>query len=173
VRVSNEGVHIDDFYSLMTQSGTYIFVPGRTTWPRDRIDARLPAVPLLDKQGRPVFDKKGKPKTEAASRYLDRVRPVEAMSWHPGEPLLIKDRLPASGGWVPRKGVSTFNLYLPAPPITGDPSKADIWVEHIRMIYPEAAEHSLDWMAHRVSAPAKRSITRWCGAARRASARTP
>jgi hypothetical protein len=150
--MSQEGVHIDDFYSLMTQAGTYIFVPGRTTWPRDRIDARLPPVPVLE-HGRPALNGKGKPKTEPASRYLDRERPVEAMSWHPGEPLVIKDRLPLSGGWIRRKGVSTFNLYLPAPPITGDPSKADIWVAHIRTIYPDEAEHSLDWMAHRVQRP--------------------
>jgi hypothetical protein len=153
--MSEEGVHIDDFYSLMTQAGTYIFVPGRTTWPRDRIDSRLPPVPVLE-HGRPVLNGKGKPKTEPASHYLDRERPVEAMSWHPGEPLLIKDRLPLSGGWIRRKGVSTFNLYLPAPPITGDPSKADIWVEHIRTIYPDEAEHSLDWLAHRVQRPGEK-----------------
>jgi hypothetical protein len=155
--VSDSGVHIDDFYSLMTQSGAYIFVPGRTTWPRDKVDGRLPAVPLLDKQGRPVLDKKGKPKIEAASRYLDRVRHVEAMSWDPGEPLVIKDRLPSKNGWVRRQGAGTLNLYLPPPPIVdGDPGKAGIWVEHIHTIYPEAAEHSIDWMAHRVQRPGEK-----------------
>jgi len=154
--MSEEGVHIDDFYSLMTQAGTYIFVPGRTTWPRDRIDARLPRVPLLE-HGRAVLDGKGKPKTEPASCYLDRERPVEAMGWMPGAPLLIRDRLAASSGWVKRKGVSTFNLYLPPPPIVdGDPAKAGPWLEHLRRIYPDDAEHILDWEAHRVQRPGEK-----------------
>jgi hypothetical protein len=54
--VSDEGVNFTDFHSYMRQSGTYIFIPDRSAWPRDRIDARLPAMPLVDKQGRPVLD---------------------------------------------------------------------------------------------------------------------
>jgi hypothetical protein len=154
--MSDEGVNTTDFYSLMTRSGTYLFIPDREHWPRDRIDARLPRVPVI-KNGKAVLDKKGKPVTEAASIWLDKHRPVEAMSWLPGAPLLIADRLPAASDWVHRKGVHTFNMYIPPPVfVDGDPAKATPWLEHIHAIYPDDAEHSLDWMAHRVQRPGEK-----------------
>jgi hypothetical protein len=44
------GVNLDNFYSLMRQTG-YIFVPCRDLWPRASVDARLGKQPVLNKNG--------------------------------------------------------------------------------------------------------------------------
>jgi hypothetical protein len=42
------------------------------------------------------------PQFIAASRWLDENKPVEQMTWAPGEPQLIRDRLITGGGWIKR-----------------------------------------------------------------------
>ena len=56
-------------------------------------------------KGRPVLDKDAKQKAIAASAWLDQNRPVEQMTWAPGEPMEIKDRLISDGGWIERPGL--------------------------------------------------------------------
>jgi hypothetical protein len=63
-------------------------------------------------------------KAIAPTKRLDQHKPVEQMTWAPGEPLLIRDRLIADTGWIDRQGVSVFNLYRPPTIERGDPSKA-------------------------------------------------
>jgi hypothetical protein len=54
----------------------------------------VPRVPLYDADGKPVqSEKTGKPLRIAASAWLDRYRPVEQMTWAPGEEMLNRDRL--------------------------------------------------------------------------------
>src|SRR5262245_32065710 len=92
------GICREDFVAYMPQHN-YIFVPTREPWPAASVDARLKPTPLLDATGNPIKDDKGKPKFIAASTWLDQNRPVEQITWAPGEPLLIKDRVIAEGGW--------------------------------------------------------------------------
>ena len=76
------------------------------------------------------------------------------MTWAPGLPVEIKDRLIAQGGWFDRKGCSVFNLYRPpvVKPIAGN---ADRWLHHIDRLYgAEHAAHIVRWCAHRVQKPA-------------------
>jgi len=94
-RVSRE-----DFHAYMPQHN-YIFIPTRDLWPVSSVDARLPALLLPD--GR----------TLKASKWLDRNRPVEQMTWAPGLPMLVENRLISEGGWIHRNGCKTFNLYRP------------------------------------------------------------
>ena len=56
-------------------------------------------------------------------------------------------------GWIDQPGRQVFNLYRPALILLGDPTKAQPWVDHVRKIYPEDAEHIFDWLAHRVQKP--------------------
>src|SRR5262249_27880648 len=100
-----EAVSLDDFYAYMPQH-TYIFVPIREIWVAAGVNARI--APLDD-----GVDEKGEPKIIKATTWLDRNKPVEQMTWAPGEPMLIRDRLIAGGGWFERPGASCFNLYLP------------------------------------------------------------
>ncbi len=47
------------------------------------------------------------------TEYLDARRAVEQMTWAPGQPLVISDRLVSGGGWIERPGCHCFNLYRP------------------------------------------------------------
>ncbi|MEX2125813.1 MAG: primase-helicase family protein [Woeseia sp.] len=94
-----------------------------------------------------------------ASAWLDENRPVDQMTWAPGEPMLIEDRLIAHGGWIDRTGCRCFNLYLPpqeAKGIRGNPDKAFRWIEHVRKLYDEDACHIVEWLAHRVQRPGEK-----------------
>jgi hypothetical protein len=88
-----------------------------------------------------------------ASTWLDRNKPVEQMTWAPGCPMVIRDKLILEGGWIERPGAACFNLYHPPTIAPGDPAKAGHWIKHVRFIYPEDADHILDWLAHRAQRP--------------------
>src|SRR5262245_54269577 len=75
------------------------------------------------------------------------------MTWCPGYPMLIKDRLVVAGGWIERPEVTCFNHYRPPRIKSGDASKAGPWVDHIHKIYPNDADRIIVWSAHRVQRP--------------------
>ena len=52
-----------------------------------------------------------------------------------------------------RNGITTFNLYLPPTIELGDPNAAEPWLEHVYRVYPDDAEHIIQWLAHRVQFP--------------------
>jgi len=119
---------------------------------RERERAHSP-IEVKDENGVPLLDNKGKPVVLSAGSWLDRFKPVEQMTWAPGLPMIIRDRLILEGGWIERPGVACFNLYLPPAVPPGDLAKAGPWFDHIRYIYPEEADHIVDWLAHRVQRP--------------------
>jgi hypothetical protein len=133
------GVTLDDFYAYMPLH-RYIFVPSRDLWPAASVNTRVAAI---NQQGKPI----------KASSWLDRNQTVEQMTWAPGEPMLIRDRLISEGGWIERRGCMCFNLYRPPKAIEGDAGKATPWLEHIRYVYGQDAEHVIAWLAHRVQKP--------------------
>jgi Family of unknown function (DUF5906) len=138
------GVSIDDFVAYMPMH-TYIFTPCREIWVGASVNARLPRMPLIDKHGLPLRNAKGEPITLAPTLWLDRNRPVEQMTWCPGLPMLIADRLVVAGGWIERPEVSSFNLYRPP------------WLNHINTVYGENdAAHVVRWLAHKVQRPAEK-----------------
>jgi hypothetical protein len=145
------GVTIDDFVAYMP-SHVYIFTPCREPWTQTSVNSRLPPVPVLDKNGKPMR-RNGKLVTVSASKWLDQNRPVEQMTWAPGYPMLIKDRLVVDGGWIERPDVTCFNHYRPPRIQAGDASKAGPWLDHVRKIYPDDANHTITWLAHRVQRP--------------------
>jgi hypothetical protein len=130
-----EGVRLEDFVAYMPGHG-YIFMPARDMWAGASINARIPPIGKI-----------------SASAWLDRNSPVEQMTWHPGLPELIRDRLVAEGGWIGRRGVTVLNLYRPPALIHGDPGKAGPWLAHGEKIYPNDFAHFRDWSAHRVQFP--------------------
>ena len=75
------------------------------------------------------------------------------MTWAPGLPQLIRDRLVSDGGWTERQGVTVLNLYRPPRPVQGDPAEAELWIDHIQTIYPDEGDHIIKWLAHRVQRP--------------------
>jgi hypothetical protein len=146
------GVTLEDFYSYMPMH-SYVFVPSRDLWPAASVNARIPPMPVLRADGSPALDKDGNRTYLAASAWLDRHRPVEQMTWVPGEPLLIRDRLVSDGGWIPRPGCSCFNLYRPPQIVPSETRQAKRWLEHIARVYPDDADHIVRWLAHRVQRP--------------------
>jgi hypothetical protein len=149
-----EGVTLDDFRAYMPMHN-YIFMPCCEIWPAASVNTRVGAVVVLNKNGKPK-KKNGKVVTIRASTWLDQNRPVEQMTWCPGQPKLIFDRLVVDGGWIERRGVSCFNLYRPPRITLGDAAQATPWLEHVRRIFdaPGDAEHIVNWLAHRVQMPA-------------------
>ena len=147
-----DGVTLDDFSAFMPMH-CYIYRPTREMWPAASVNARIEPVPLVDDDGQPVVDDKGRQQVLSASAWLDRNSAVEQMTWAPGEPMLIKGRLVANGGWVGREGVTCFNLYRPPTIQHRDASKARPWVKHIYKIYGKDAKHIIKYMAFKVQRP--------------------
>jgi hypothetical protein len=127
-------LRIDDFYAYMVEH-KYIFTPTGQIWPGASVNARLPRI--------------GK---ENPASWLDRNRAVEQVTWAPGEPVEIQDRLIADGGWIPRQGCRVFNLYRP-PIITPTAGNADRWLRHVEKLYGPDARHIIRWLAQRVQRP--------------------
>jgi hypothetical protein len=150
-----EGVSLNDFHAYMPQH-SYIYAPTRDPWPPSSVNARFGKVALLDNAGKPKLDEKGKEETIPASTWLDQNRPVEQMTWAPGLPMLIRDRLISHGGWSDEPGTTCFNLYLPPTIIPGNAAEVDPWLDHINRIYPSDAEHIIRWLSHRAQRPAEK-----------------
>jgi Primase C terminal 2 (PriCT-2)/Family of unknown function (DUF5906) len=147
-----DGVGLEDFRAYMPQHN-YIYIPTREPWPASSVNARIPPVPITDENGNAVLDQEGKPKTIKASTWLDQNRPVEQMTWAPGSPMEINNRLVSDGGWITKRGVSCFNLYRPPTIEPGDATKAGPWLEHVHKVFPGDAEHIIKWLAQRVQCP--------------------
>lgn len=148
---SDEGVNLTDFHAYMP-TGTFIFAPTREFWPAGSVNHRVPPQKKLDKRGQPIKHD-GEFVYTPASAWLAKERPVEQMTWAPGEPMIIDGRLISDGGWIKRSGCSCFNLYRPPIVTRGDADQATKWIEHIERVYPTDADHIINWLAHRVQRP--------------------
>ena len=136
------------------QSNDYVYLPAGDFWPTGRVNARIAPIPLIDGRGRPVVDDETKePKTIKASAWLAQNAPVEQMTWIPGRPQLVRDKLVSDGGWIDRNGVTVLNLYRPPTIELGDATKAGKWIGHVRNVYPDEARHIISFFAHRVQRP--------------------
>jgi hypothetical protein len=147
-----EGVTLGDFNSYLPKH-VYIYMPTREPWPASSVNARIGPVPLVDSDGEPVLDGKGRQILVSASTWLDQNRPVEQMSWAPGLPSLVRDQLISEGGWIKRHKVTCLNLYKPPTIISGTAAEAGAWLDHVRKVFGDNADHIIKWCAHRVQKP--------------------
>ena len=143
---------LDDFYAYMPMH-CYIYAPTREMWPAASINAKIEPIEIIGPGGLPLLNKNGEPKTMPASMWLDRNQPVEQLTWSPGLPMLIKDRLVSDGGWIERKGVTCYNLYRPPLIVPGNAAKANRWLDHVHRVFGDDAAHIIKWCAHRVQRP--------------------
>src|SRR6185369_727990 len=84
-------VTFEDFYAY-SPTHTYIYVPLGEMWCAATINSRLESVGGLP-----------------ASKYLDQTRAVEQMTWAPGDPQIINNRLISDGGWFKKTKVRCFS----------------------------------------------------------------
>ena len=144
---------------------SYIFAPTRETWPASSVNARVP----------PVRCSAGKPTTRAnqsaGRHWLDQNRPVEQMTWAPGLPMQIRDRLISDGGWIERGGCLLQSVSAADDRARQSGRGRAVARPRSQSLRRRCGAH-VRWLAHRVQRPERRSITPWCSAARRASART-
>ena len=146
------GVSLDDFHAYMPMHN-YIFAPSREPWPASSVDARLGTIPIFGVDGKPLLDGNGNQIRIWASMWLDRERPVEQMTWAPGLPMVIRDRLISEGGWIERQQVSCFNLYRPPTIELGNAVEAERWLDLMHKVFGDDADHIEKWLAHRVQRP--------------------
>ena len=151
-RRSEAGVSLEKFRAYMPMHN-YIYEPTGEFWPASSVNSKLPPMPLLNDKGEPVVDDKGNPKTIAPNAWLDRNRSVEQLTWAPGEPRLITNRVISEGGWIEQAGVTCYNQYRPPNIKHGEPAAAGCWVEHVHKVYGGDADHIIRWLAHRVQRP--------------------
>jgi hypothetical protein len=146
------GVSLSDLHAYMPMH-SYVFEPTREMWPASSVNARIAPVPLFNADDTPDIDDKGNQNAIPASAWLDRHRPVEQMTWAPGLPLLIRDRLISDGGWIERPKVTCLNLYRPPTIVPGNAAEADRWIDHVYKVYPTDADHIVKYLAQRVQHP--------------------
>ena len=148
IRSTDNAISLADFYAV-PESNKFMFMPTRTLWPAESVDGILPPVPM-------PYKSNGKWVKLKPSAWLKQYRRVEQMTWAPGLPEIIADRLIFDGGWRQRPGARCLNLYQPSHVVLGDASKANLWIEHLQRLYPEDAEHITNWLAHRVQNPGQK-----------------
>jgi Family of unknown function (DUF5906) len=146
------GITLDDFVSHL-EARAYIYKPTRSQWPGASVNSCVGRVVVLDVNGKPKVDKNGNVITITATKWLDENARVIQVLWCPGLPMLIANRYAMNGGWVGRQDVQSFNLYYPPDITLGDAGEADPWLEHVRHVYPDDADHIIRWLAHRVQRP--------------------
>jgi hypothetical protein len=138
------GVTVEDFVSYSPQH-SYIYKPVREFWVTAGVNANCPPM-LVDKNGKQVYVQ--------ANVWIDRNHSVAQMTWAPGEPMEIRDKLIKAGsGWIKRQGVVCFNLYLPPDIVHGDASDVAPWLDHVHRVYPDDADHIIKFCAQRVQTP--------------------
>ena len=125
-----DGVKLNDFVAYMP-AHNYIFTPCREPWPASSCKCSSRRDPVLTKW-KTETRQDGKPITMGPSTWLDKNRPVEQMTWCPGLPMLIKDRLVVHRRLDQAQGCHLLQPLPPAAIVLGDAAKADPWINHVR-----------------------------------------
>lgn len=132
------GFRRDQFWYDCTNDG-FLFLPTQSHWSASAVNAKL-----------------GKVGEVTAAGWLRSNRAFQQETWDPARPQFVEGEVVRGGVWHSEPSVTVFNRYLPPPRPAGDASGAARWVEHVRRIYPDDAEHILSWLAHRVQRPGEK-----------------
>jgi hypothetical protein len=128
-------ISMNDFY-LHSEQHKYIYLPTGALWPAASLDERLP------------WTGKKKP-----SKTISKTQAVEQMTWFPGQPTMIHDKLLLEGGLIEKQGVLIYNNYRPPDIQLGDAGDVAPFIEHAKYIYPDNFEWIIRWGAYRYQHP--------------------
>jgi hypothetical protein len=146
---------IADFYWLLTKRKcVFVPLPNSELWPAASVDERVPWPYKLDKDGIVARDENGDPIRIKPSKWIARNQAIDAMTWIPGEPKIVIDRMPDAGGLVSQLGARVLNTYRPPPERgRGRADGAGPWLDLVRKLYPDDAEDIVTYMAHCLQFP--------------------
>jgi hypothetical protein len=89
------------------------------------------------------------------SAWLDLFQFVHQMSWQPGEPEIIEGMIADNGHLRPDPTGRIYNLFRPSDAVATDADPAP-WLNHVRMLYPDDANHIIKWCAQRIQQPGQK-----------------
>lgn len=139
---------VEDFWAYLPRH-TYYCTTTRDLWPGSSVSGALPPIQF-------GVDDKGNPKFIPAAQWLDKNRQAHQMTWDPGQPAIIENRIIHVDGYVSNVGYKIINRYL-APRIKpGNANDIDPWFNHLKKIYPDDYPHMLLWFAHRAQRPGEK-----------------
>ena len=132
----------------------YIHIPTRKMWPLASINSMLDPVPngTREVENPKTKQMETKAKYMRPSEWLDKFRAVASVTWAPGRDLVMLDTIAAEGGLIHAPDRSTFNEYMP-PTIEPKEGDARPWLDHVRRVFPDEAEHLISFFAHRRQKP--------------------
>jgi hypothetical protein len=142
---ADSAVYLEDFYFVLGEK-KFLYKPTQKLCPAEDVNGTLPPV-LVGRKSNGVWE------FLKPSAWLMQHRRVEQLVWAPGLPEIIEDRLFFDGGWYAQARAHVYNLYRPPTIVPGNATLATPWIEHLRLIYPQDAEHITNWFAHRVQRP--------------------
>jgi hypothetical protein len=121
----------DDFWALLPVNG-FIYMPTNDVW-----DSSVVAKLL----------------GPTAPEALIKTKGCSQVTWAPGEPRIIEDRVILKGMWRDKRGALTYNNYVPPPEPKGDEFQVGPWTDLGRKLYGEQWDHIEKWFAYRVQHP--------------------
>lgn len=143
--------HSAEDYWAYLPNRTYIHRESREHYPAGTVDDVV--LPFDTGRVHKRGAKAGDPVMERASVWLNRHRAVKGKTWAPGEPEIIEGRILEEGGWRDSPSMRLYNEYHAPDVAEGDPAKAQTWVDLVYQIFPDEAEHIIDWVAFKTQNP--------------------
>lgn len=145
-------LYLSDFWALSADH-TYMYTPTNDIWIAKGVNSRLPKVEKFNPDGSQKLDRQGNPVYGLPTEWIDDNQAVEQVTWWPGMPTIIRDKLVAGSELIEKPGAKAYNLYKPPTIHGGDSTKVGPWLEHAKTLYPEEWEHMVKWFAQRVQEP--------------------
>lgn len=123
----------DNFYWIMSDS-KFMYTPTRSLFERPAVQRQI-----------------GK---EEAS-LVERDRVCSNLTWIPGLPTIVRDKVIIEGELEDFPGNNLFNWYKPPRPLPddADPAQAQFWLDLGFTLFGDDLPHTLDWLAWKTQHP--------------------
>ena len=144
--IPDAGIVLTDLWALADMHRFMCPLTGKT-WPAAGVDGKFGRIAV-------GTGTDGKSVTIPAHKWLYQHQGADGLTWWPGLPQVIENRIAVDGSLVEKMGTRVLNLYRPPVVLPGgDPAKAGPWVDHVRAVYPEDTDHLIAFFAHRYQRP--------------------